>query len=160
MRTIPLTQGLYAQVDDELYERLQEFKWRALKGGQTYYATRHVMVDGKTKTIYMHRHIMEVTDSNVLVDHRDHNGLNNCTSNLRKCTTRQNLQNMRSRPGSASRFVGVCWHKGDQKWRARIRTPQGKRKFLGNFDNEEDAARARDAASKEFFGEFAHLNIE
>jgi hypothetical protein len=33
-------------------------------------------------------------------------------------------------------------------------------KFLGYFDNEEDAAKARDIATKEYFGEFGNLNFE
>ena len=44
-----------------------------------------------------------------------------------------------------SRYVGVCWHKGMQKWRASIMVA-GVRQRLGCFDDEADGARAYDAA--------------
>jgi hypothetical protein len=44
-----------------------------------------------------------------------------------------------------SRYVGVCWHKGRQKWEAQI-TVRGVLQYLGLFDDEDDGARAYDAA--------------
>jgi hypothetical protein len=45
--------------------------------------------------------------------------------------------------GSASAFLGVCWHKPAKRWTAGI-TTQGRNKHLGYFPNEEAAARAYD----------------
>jgi hypothetical protein len=39
---------------------------------------------------------------------------------------------------SSSKYVGVCWHKGSNQWRAQIFI-QGKRKHLGYYKNEYDA---------------------
>ena len=48
-----------------------------------------------------------------------------------------------------SGHVGVAWHKGHQKWIAYI-TVSGKQKYLGVFNDLEDAIAARKKAEKEF----------
>ena len=78
--------------------------------------------------------------------------------NLRNCTNAQNQGNQKKREGTTSRFKGVCWHKRDRKWSARIRK-NGHRHNLGYFDDELDAAGAYNVAALELFGEFALLNI-
>jgi len=45
-----------------------------------------------------------------------------------------------------SRFQGVCWDKVHRKWKAQIQI-DGKQISLGNFDDEEQAARAYDASA-------------
>lgn len=71
----------FAMVDDEDYDFLMKFKWYCTKtklGGC--YATRY---DNKLKKNYsMHRTILNVTQRDVLVDHKDFNGLNNQKSNM------------------------------------------------------------------------------
>ena len=49
---------------------------------------------------------------------------------------------------SSSRFPGVSWDKRGRKWAAFIRI-NGTKKFVGYFKDEEDAARAYEAAAKE-----------
>ncbi len=94
----------------------------------------------------------------VLCDHRNHNGLDNRLSNLRLCTSSQNARNQQARAGCTSKFKGVCWHKKDRKWQARI-TCNGNRMHLGSLDNEIDGAVTYDDKAIELFGEFAYLNF-
>jgi len=81
MKLIKLTQGKFAQVDDEDFEELNKFKWYAHrpKKGNTFYAVRHTRKPsgrGKQTTLQMHRVIMGVHNETVS-DHRDGDGLNN-----------------------------------------------------------------------------------
>jgi hypothetical protein len=137
MKEIQLTQGLKALVDDNDYEEFNKYKWYAHKGGNTFYVERHMKGNHKIK-ILMHRAIMNV-NVGMFVDHIDGNGLNNCKSNLRIVTTRQNLQNRHS--DKTSKYVGVFFDKVSNKWIACIRIDKI-RKYIGRFENELDAHKA------------------
>jgi hypothetical protein len=45
-----------------------------------------------------------------------------------------------------------------KRWRARIRV-NGRRIYLGSFENELDAAKAYDSAAKKHHGQFAAVNF-
>ena len=156
MKTIELTQGKVALVDDEDYEHLNQWKWYAHSSGNTFYAIRNITVGkGKQATLYMHRVIMNTPDG-METDHINGDGLDNRKSNLRVCTVSQNCANRRAR--GTSKYLGVSWHSGNRYWQVRIRK-DGFEHYLGNFVSEEDAARAYDAKAKELHGEFAKLNF-
>lgn len=106
----------------------------------------------------MHRQILGLTDSKVQCDHKDGNSLNNQRSNLRIVTNQQNSFNMKSRIGCVSKYKGVVWDKTHNKWQVRI-SVSGKRKHIGLFIDEVEAAKAYDTAAKKYFGEFAKLNF-
>jgi hypothetical protein len=152
IRFIPLTQGKFAIVDAEDYEHLSKYKWYAVYAGGKFYAYRSV----KYRAVSMHRQIMGEPKGKV-VDHRDGNSLNNRRSNLRICTFAQNQLNRRS-TGGVSRYKGVWFKKGHNKWKAQIGF-NGKKIHIGYFKDEIDAAKAYDKKAKEFFGEFAYLNF-
>lgn len=87
------------------------------------------------------------------VDHIDGNPLNNVRQNLRLATDTQNAWNTKMRSTNTSGYKGVYWHKARNKWCAWI-TCQGKRRYLGYFDDIEDAHRAYEDAARKLFGEF------
>src|SRR5678815_886055 len=135
MKIIPLTQGKFALVDDDDFERLNAFKWHA----DVYKNSIYVGTNINGKKIRMHRFILGLNDSKVFCDHIDHNWLNNQKSNLRIVNNSQNLCNSRSRKNSISKYLGVCWHHVNKKWIAQI-TQDYKTKYIGSFDNEIQAA--------------------
>lgn len=91
------------------------------------------------------------------IDHKDGVEAGDHFTNLRPCTSGQNLQNQQKRSGTASAYKGVTTTRHG-RWAASI-TVARKRLHLGHFDNETAAARAYDAAAIKHFGEFARLNF-
>ena len=110
------------------------------------------------KMTYLHRFLMDAPDG-MQVDHVDGNGLNNCRSNLRLCTHRENRLNQKHRADSKNRYKGVTFHpdKPFKKWQAIIRI-DGKRHSLRYHLTEEEAALAYNRAAVIHHGEFARLN--
>ncbi|MBK8246318.1 MAG: hypothetical protein IPK85_02755 [Gemmatimonadetes bacterium] len=93
----------------------------------------------------------------VLLDHINHDGLDNRRVNLRPATSSQNQGNSRiNKSGRTSRYRGVSFHKASKKWRVRIGSGrQGTQAIIGYYADEAEAARAYDAAAIEHWGEFA-----
>jgi hypothetical protein len=156
MKTIPLTQGLFAVVDDEDFDNLSRYKWQAFKKPHTVYAARTITKpDGSTTTVLMHREILSPA-SGVLVDHADGDGLNNRRNNLRVCNRSENARNSRIPVTNSTGYKGVSKQGG--AFRAYIRHA-GRIQHLGRFKTAFEAARAYDAAATKFHGEFARTNL-
>jgi hypothetical protein len=156
MKRIPLTQGQFAKVDDEDYEWLMQWKWHAdwCAGTGSFYVRRSYHALGKCTGIKMHREIMS-PPKGLCVDHINRDTTDNRRSNLRICTSGQNIQNSRAKPtGTASKIKGVTRVSSSTKWRARIRV-NGTEVHLGCFTNKTAAALAYSVAAKRYFGEFA-----
>jgi len=160
IKQIPLSQGLFALVDDEDFEELNKYKWYDYKSRNAFYACRKLRLGvNKRQIIVMHRQILGLEDPNIKGDHIDHNGLNNQRYNLRPSTNAENTRNQKPKKGYSSKYKGVCWHKRDEKWNATI-FAENKKKHLGYFTNEIEAAKAYDAAAKIYFKEFSCLNFK
>jgi len=151
IRRIPLGHGRFAIVDAADYKRLSKYKWCASNKQGQIYAMRRTK---EGKTVYMHREIMRAPKGSI-VDHIDHNTLNNRRSNLRVCTKDQNYANMGPH-GGASGLVGV--YPRHNHYEAGI-TWQGKHYYVGSFSDPVEAARARDRKAWELHGPYAYLNF-
>lgn len=160
MKQIALSQGLHATADDADYGFLSQWKWSAMrvKKGHTerFYAVR-MQKRGeaeKPKLVLMHRALTDAPQG-MDVDHRDNDGLNNQRENLRVCTRGQNMLNRTADTGAVSPYKGVSLRCDGKKWVARF-----KRKNLGSFETQAEAAAAHDRAAFAFDPEFARLNLE
>lgn len=144
----------YAIIDPEDYKKISKYPWQLF---ETVCKTHYAACLDNGRVIHMHRTIMNAPKGKI-VDHKNRQGLDNTRKNLRFATRSQNSCN-RIRPQTGtSKYRGVHYAKREQKWHAAI-CFNSKRKHLGYFDNEIDAARAYDAAAKELHGEFAVLNF-
>ncbi len=155
-KTIPLTQGQFALVDEEDFAWLMQWNWCADYKAQVdiWYAAR----TRRTSGTLLHRVILGARRGQC-VDHINGNGLDNRRSNLRLATYTENAQNRRKARGTfSSQYKGVYWCAPTKKWRAQVQ-PNRTSVYLGQFDTEESAAKAYDAKARELFGAFALLNF-
>ena len=136
-------------LDDEDYERLKHVRWyRSVLG----YAMGRM--DGKVT--YLHRAVLQAP-SDALVDHINHDKLDNRKCNIRLCTDHESHGNMKPQRRSKSGYKGVFPVSKSTSWRAQLNA-YGETKYLGCFETKEEEAKAYNKAAKEHFGEFAWLN--
>ena len=138
-------------VDEELYYDLILYTWYIDTEG-------YVRGNVDNKVLRLHRHVMKCTDPKICVDHINNNPLDNRRINLRMVTRHQNSMNKSSRTNSTSKYIGVMFQKNYKNWVSSIRH-NGKSLHLGTFGTEIDAARARDKATLQYFGEHGKLNF-
>lgn len=171
VRTIALTQGMEALVDDEDYDRVAAFPWYARKGHCTYYAVTK-RYTGYSSTV-MH-HLILPPRAGYVIDHRNRNGLDNRRENLRYATPSQSLINRGIWRQGKYRGVYLKWRRPLQpiplgqkrrgrkpagpRWEAKINVG-GRQVSLGYYATPEQAARAYDEAARQHHGEFAVLNF-
>lgn len=150
MKSIPLTQGMFALVDDSDFDEVVKYRWQSVKIYKTWYASGRV--DGEH--LYLHRFLIGPKPGEK-VDHRDRNGLNNCRDNLRICTMSQNQGNRGKNHNNKFGFKGI--HPHHKKWIASM-SSGGKSFYIGLFDSPEEAAKAYDSEAELKWGEFAMTN--
>lgn len=122
-----LTCGEIVLLDDEDYERLDKIGWyltplnRQENGYLNDRKTRYVTHDTYGR---MHRWVLGITNPKILIDHIDHNGLNNQKSNLRLVTSSQNKKNQAPVKNNKFNFNGVSLEKSKSP-RIRVRWSSG-----------------------------------
>ncbi len=93
IKAFPLTQGFATVVDLEDFHMFGKHKWFAKFGaGKVPYAARSVRENGKTRTVRLHRVIMN-SPQGMEVDHENGDTLDNRRSNLKIVTKQKNLEN-------------------------------------------------------------------
>jgi hypothetical protein len=87
------------------------------------------------------------------IDHINGDKLDNRLCNLREATRAQNMRNSRRHKDNTSGFTGVRFHRPSGKWQACGSYDHRFRSF-GYYDTAEEAAKARELATKATFGEY------
>ena len=156
-RLIPLTKGQFAKVDEEDYERVMEFKWHAAfqPKKNIFRAQRAIPKKYGEKQVFqpMPNFILN-QPRGVIIDHSQHDSLDNRKRFLRVATHEQNNANRRRSRNNTSGFKGVSFSKDVKKWRASI-TCNKKYISLGFYSTPERAYEAYTTAARELHGEFA-----
>ena len=87
MQELHLTSGEVAQVDDDVFEKVKDFKWRLVKpvSYRKYkpYVAGNMILFGKKQKVILHRFITGFRSNKYQVEYRDDNRLNLQRSNLR-----------------------------------------------------------------------------
>jgi hypothetical protein len=100
-KQISLTQGQFAIVDDEDYERIAKFKWYCSVENGNRYAKRGQYIAGsyRSVSIGMHHEVLNIKpDKFIVPDHKNRNGLDNRKSNLKLTTRGWNAINTYRKP--------------------------------------------------------------
>ena len=155
-RIIKLTQGYECKVDAEDYEELAAHKWHiSVSSNKTIYVSRTC---SNRKKVLMHR-IITNCPCDKIVDHINHDGLDNRKSNLRICDKRGNMINTKKIRGKYSKYKGVSYDKNRFKWRVAI-WDNNRPIIQKRFDDEIAAAMFYDQKAVEYYGEFAVTNAD
>lgn len=105
--------------------------------------TFHVNVEGYPycfykqygKIKYLHRFIMNLDEDDRVVDHKNHNTLDNTKNNLNVVSVHENQQNRQgSRKGSKSGVRGVSWDNTNKDWIVNV-----KGQYLARTKNKQEA---------------------
>ena len=154
-QTIPVVNGPFAICDPKDFVLLSNFTWYEQQFGAILHPLTHLC----GHTILMHDLVLRRSGKQRII-HRDGNPFNNCRENLRTPHARRipPAKTLELKPRSVSRYKGVWKPVTEQNWTSTI-IVAGTPRHLGNFANEEDAARAYDKAAREAFGSFANLNF-
>jgi hypothetical protein len=157
-RKIYLNDGLFTILDLMDYYHFAHFKWFVSGRRGKFYAARSFRQNKKNYKLFpLHREIMNAPKGRI-VDHENGDSLDNRRANLRFATHAQNSSNRHKKPNTSSRYIGVAFEKRTKRWTATIKR-NGKIYWGGRFDNEIDAAKARDKLAKKYHGKFARLNF-
>jgi hypothetical protein len=148
--TVPLANcRLVARVSESDLPLVSPHSWNAMRvNGKTYARTKV-----GSRSVLMHRLLLDVNDPQVFVDHRDGDGLNNARDNIRIATPAQNRWNAASR--SKSGFRGVSELQG--KWIAKWHT-KGEYRYAGYWPTAIEAALAYNDLIRSDRGQHGEMN--
>lgn len=156
-KEIELQNGMKAIVDDEDFERVNQFIWtcfeKRLKTGISV-----ARFDKKTRVTLSYFILNQEIKRGKGVVFKNKNRLDHRKSNLMIRSFKETLHMSKSSRGSSSKYKGVGWHKRTKKWRAVINVER-KVIHLGLFESEDEAALAYNKASLKYFGIHSYQNI-
>ncbi len=134
------------------YDKIKNYAWHKNKSGYLVYLQN----DGHkySNNIILSRIIMNAP-TDMVVDHINHNKLDNRKSNLRLATVSQNGMNHIISKDNKSGNSGVWYDKINKKWCASI-TCGTNNIWLGRFVKYEDAVIARKNAEVNYFKNFQY----
>jgi hypothetical protein len=136
----------YTLVDDDVFIWAKKFRWRL---NHKYVSRTSVDENRKKREVLLHREIMSPMAKGYNTDHINRNTLDNRRKNLRVVSRSGNNLNSKIPKNNSSGYKGV--QLVGNRWRAAIGY-KGGRKYLGRFDNAEEAYQAYVEAAKDLHG--------
>lgn len=136
--------------DKEDFNKIKHYCWWINDDGYVI-----ASLPNSNKKIRLHRLIMDENDPSIIIDHINHNTLDNRKCNLRKTDVVGNTRNGKLRSTNTTGVTGV--RKRRNKWNAYI-TVNYKHINLGTFDDFNNAVNARKIAEEKYFGEYSYNN--
>ena len=128
--------GLFKiKIDLDDVQKIKDYNWQIRKSSSFFYVQAKVKNNIKT-TMSLHRLIMDCPKE-LVVDHINHDTLDNRKCNLRICTTGENNQNLKINKNNKTGFRGLSYDNKYNKYLAQISAY--KKHFKKRFDNIEEA---------------------
>lgn len=157
MKQIKLTQGRFSLIDDEDFEKVSKYKWNVSfnKRNNSFRPSTTIILNNKKYTLLLSRFIMNCPKG-MVVDHINHNTLDNRRCNLRICTFKENIYNLKLRKSSKYGYKGISFKKN--RWIVQLKKDK-KYIYGGSFKDKIEAAKTYDEKAKELFGKYANLNF-
>ncbi len=158
---IPYISVKYKKGNKEYECLVDEDKWHELTFMKTWFRNPNgyikANINGNPSTL-IHRFLYETYKSqeditNLQIDHKNRNKLDNRMSNLRAATSGQNNHNIESKNKTGYRGV----HKDKKKYNARIKY-KGEEYGVYGLETKEEAALAYNELAIKYYGDFAQLN--
>jgi hypothetical protein len=139
-------------VDSDVWERVGQWVWHVIpqSPGSNKFRVRGYHKVSSFKRQYLHRVVLDLSDSRVEVDHIDGNPLNNTRANLRVLGRTQNQRNRTKNRNNTSGRKGVT--RRGKRWIAQLSIAGGVGIYIGMFDTLQEAGDAYDATAKEWYG--------
>lgn len=133
------------------------YNWYLGKNG---YPVTYGTVDNKIrygKGIKLHKLLFPNIEKGLVVDHINHNKLDNRMENLRVCTSKQNSYNTKKSINSKYKYKGII-QQNNGLWTARIHK-DGNLYEIKDIDTDKNAAYTYDMMAEELFGIYAGKNF-
>lgn len=138
-------------IDKEDLEKVSVYKWHIEHSRKT---VDYAQISLPGKTLRLHRLIMQ---TDLQIDHINHNGLDNRKCNLRICTNQENNFNKNHNRNPKSGYTGIRYNEKADSYYVRIMVNK-KEISLGHYKTLEEALLARKNGELTYFGEFTYKN--
>ena len=167
-KKIKLTKGKYAIVDDDDFNFISRLKPVAMKRVFRDKSDRNhgrcwevILPGGKGVCVYYVKHfLLRAKNANMVVEAKNGNNLDLRKSNLTIISREVCSHHNRKRLNTSSKYEGVCYIKNPaakNKWGAAIKQSK-KRRHIGVFATEKEAAIAYNERAKKLYGNLAYQN--
>lgn len=126
-------------------DKLKQHSWCVSKTG---YPVSNI----NGKVTKLHRYLLDLTDSNTIVDHINGNRLDNRQENLRICTQGENSRNLKLSKSNRSGYTGIS---KTENGRYRVRIMLNRKEISHRCDTLGEAIELRKKLEEIYHGEFA-----
>jgi hypothetical protein len=166
MKTIPLSKGKVAIVDQDMYDHIVSHRWKFYFADQGKsqdhrgYAKRAVD-DARLHRLVLRFHGVDIPPG-MDVDHKNGDRLDNRFENLQLLSRRENLLKKKRNYVNETGYRGVIVRRDGRSSGTRYRAyvnHEGRTYYNGMHGTAEEAARAHDELAKQLQGDLANLNF-
>ena len=158
-KEIELQNGMKAIVDDEDYERVNQYNWY-VTGKTKPQVIRTIENNGNKTSVFLSHFILnhQLQEKTECILFKNGNNLDFQKDNLITANRQISARKAKSKRDSLSKYKGVSWENYTKKWRAKL-TVNGQTISIGRFNSEDEAALAYNETVVRILGVQAHLNI-